>query len=318
MKAMNSPRSTAKKSRRTLGVTALVLGLATVVTDLGATDTQTCVTEHARGQQLRQRSELRAARKAFITCASEGCPTAIAKECGQWLGEVQQSQPTVVFDARLADGTRLSDVRVLMDGELLVTALDGTAIEVDPGAHVFRFERPGAEPVQQRLTIYATEKGRRIQVLLRARSTAVPHPPGPVQPPVAGPQPPPPGPTHRPVPVAVYVLGAIGIVSLGGFIGFAAAGQAQRSKLDECKPYCEPDQYDEMATRFAVADVLLGVSAVSLVTATVLLLTRPEVLREPTQARGRGGAWTVAQGLELTVDGRFGSSGSLLSITGSF
>jgi hypothetical protein len=87
------------------------------------------------------------------------------QDCSKWSVEVEQAVPSVVLGARDEHDEDLTLVRVSIDGAERLDHLDGTAIVVDPGQHVFGFERSGAPPVEVRALIREGEKDR----LLTAR-----------------------------------------------------------------------------------------------------------------------------------------------------
>jgi hypothetical protein len=227
-----------------------------------ADDTPACLGAYEQAQRYKSDSRLRAARDALIVCARDTCPVAIARECDGWRTEVEQSLPTVVVEARGPSGQDLVEVRVRVDGEVIAERLDGRPLAVDPGAHTFRYELHGgagvAPPIEERLVVRAGEKNRRLVARFEEAATQA-----------AGPE--------RPTPVAVWVLGGVGVVGLGAFGYFALRGNGIRGDLDECKPTCSSAEVDRLTTHYALADVSLGVAAVSLGAALVVFLTRPEV-----------------------------------------
>jgi hypothetical protein len=71
----------------------------------------------------------------------------------------------------------------------------------------------------------------------------------------------------------VWILGGIGLASLGVGGGFGIAGLSQKSTLDECRPRCASSEVDTMQRSFLVGDVLMGVGIVSLGAAAILYFT---------------------------------------------
>jgi hypothetical protein len=61
--------------------------------------------------------------------------------------------PSVVLSARTADGRDVTNVKVSVDGQLLVARLEGKAIEINPGVHAFVFEADDFPAVEQKLVI---------------------------------------------------------------------------------------------------------------------------------------------------------------------
>ena len=73
-----------------------------------------------------------------------------------------------------------------------------------------------------------------------------------------------------------WILGGVGVASLGGFAFFALRGGSTRSDLDSCKPFCSQDDIDSSKQNYVIGDVFLGVSIVALAGAVILYVTRPE------------------------------------------
>lgn len=223
----------------------------------------TCATAYEQGQRLRNADRLIAARAQLTVCTELGCPEVLRLDCGKWLREVDAAMPTVVLSAVDASGTELSDVRVELDGRLLTTRIDGRALNVDPGQRRFRFVR-GEADVEHAVEIAAGEKRRAIRVQLPgdAGSAAA-----------SGASD---GEVRGGVPTASWVLGGVGVLGVAGFAVFALDGRAQKSKLDECRPGCSPDDVDRARRSFLIGDILLAVGVSALAGATVVYATRPD------------------------------------------
>lgn len=279
-----------------------LVALTVAVPARAADDKKACLESYEKAQRLRADVKLRASIKELATCSRDVCPALIKKECGKWLEEVDQSMPSVVFEVTGPDGREVADVKVTMDDEVLVTEITGTAVVVDPGNHAFKFERAG-QVLEERFVIREGEKRRKLEVSFVPKLAPAPAPappPAPTPPPQPNPIADPTAGESRPVPAIVWVLGGIGVVSLGAFAGFAFKGIGEKSDLDACKPRCTDAQIDDNKRTFVVADVFLGVGVVALGTAAVLFFTRPA---EP--ARARIDVRAVAGGAALTWGGGF-------------
>jgi len=143
-----------------------------------------CVDANTKAQDLTHDGRLAGAREQLTRCMAPSCPAMIRADCSKRLDELDAVQPSVVFDVKRASGEDLTQVRVFVDGRLLVERLDGSAIDVDPGEHVFRFEAVDAPPVTRTLVIKEGQKARRERVVLGApvAATQVTHtdtPPAP-------------------------------------------------------------------------------------------------------------------------------------------
>lgn len=204
----------------TRGVVGGVAVLALLVSSSTArADVKACVAASENGQHARAAGKLREAQAQFHACGDVSCPSIVRRDCQQWKQEITQAMPSVVFAARDRSGRDLFDVTVTMDGEPLVTKLDGKAVSVDPGKHVFRFEVAGTTPLVATETVLVRENERARNV------TAVFEvPEGPSKPPAPVAAPPttsttaPPAPLarvreHSRVPWVIAGVGAAGLVT---------------------------------------------------------------------------------------------------------
>jgi hypothetical protein len=160
---------------------------------------QECEAAYEQTQVLRDIGKLVEARKRALVCVSSACAAVVVKECAQWLSEMDQRLPTVVFAAQDATGADTLRVRVSLDGEPIPEALDGRSVALDPGPHKLRFEMVGVDPVDQNVIIRQGEKNRRIAVSFKTRDTSSP-------------------PSH--VPAWAWATGAAGIAFTGAGVGF--------------------------------------------------------------------------------------------------
>jgi hypothetical protein len=149
-----------------------------------------CIEANTRAQDLRRELKLAEAREQLVSCATTACPAMVRDDCTRRLDELDQAQPTIVFDAKDASGGDLTAVKVTVDGRVLAEALDGAALRVDPGAHTFTFEVAGQPPVTGQYLLHEGEKGRRERVVLYSVNAPRPAPvPEPAPSPVPAPAP---------------------------------------------------------------------------------------------------------------------------------
>jgi hypothetical protein len=222
-----------------------------------------CVSAYEEGQVQRKEGKLLEARSRLLVCAQAACSPVLRNQCTAWLAELDQAVPTAVLVARGPHGEDLVDVRVSLDGNELTTHLDGKAIGVNPGSHVFRFEIEGAVREVNLLAVQG-EHERRVVADFRADTES---------PPAEQPRR-----VSRPVPGIVPVLGATSLVSFGVFASFGLMGLSGKSDLDarQCKPACPQADVDDVRRRFLVADIGLGVGVASLAIAGIAFFTRGE------------------------------------------
>lgn len=237
-----------------------------------ADDKAECLDAHADAQLLRRAGKLHETRERLLVCARPTCPALVAKDCAQWVGQVNDEQPTIVFAARDAAGQDVARARVLVDGALLVPSLDGRAVEVDPGEHVFRCEFEGGRTLEAHLVVRSGEKRRTVRFELPLDA------PPDERERVSTPEPR----ERAVVPPLAIVLGGVGVLGAISFGAFALSGRAREDELSSsCRPNCSESEIAGVRSRYAVADVSLGVAVVAFGAATWVVLSSPRV---PVQA----------------------------------
>lgn len=244
---------------------AVVAALFAVSHDALAQDTKKqCAEAYEQAQILRKARKLREAEEQLAVCSQSACPSFVRKECAQWTKDVKATLPTVVFEVRDASGKPAKAARVLVDGKVLKDPIDDAEVAINPGDHVLRYELPGAEPIEQGVTIREGEKARKLSILFDTATPVAPPPP----PPVTGPADSGGGP-----PVLAFVLGGVGVLGVGAFVTLGVLGKNQRDELrDTCAPSCAEDDVSSARTKLILADVSLGVGVISLGVATYLFI----------------------------------------------
>ena len=242
---------------------------------------QACVAAYEETQTLMRRSRLNQARASLQTCLDEACPAMLRSDCAGWLKEVEARTASVVVEV-VVDGVAVREARLSIDGQLKEKALDGRAMEVDPGSHTFRAELAGGKEVTLEAVVREGEKLKLVRLEFAGPK------PAPSVPPVGRPLVPPPAQTEtrRPVPWAVYAGVGVGALGLAGFGFFAASGSSDKSDLEPCRPECSASRISDVRTQFIVADVLLGVSVLALGAAAYFYFTRPMVSSSRARAVG--------------------------------
>jgi hypothetical protein len=227
-------------------------------------DGDACLAAPVEGQQLQRAGKLLAARDRFAACARKTCPAEIVQDCTRWEQQVASAVPSVVLVARDGKGRDLVDVAVAIDGQPDV-AVSARAVELDPGSHRFVFRRRRSADVEVNLLLREGERDRPV-----AATFGVPAPPrpSPVEEPTATPS--------RPVPVAAWIAGAVGVLGFASFATFGALGVSDRASSG-CGVGCSQSQKDHVDGELRAADVSLGVGVVALGVATWLYLARPIV-----------------------------------------
>jgi hypothetical protein len=229
-------------------------------------DTAGCIAAHLEAQRLQRDRQVRAARDALVRCSRQVCPPLVLEECSTMLLDIERAIPTVVFEARDAGGLDIADARVSIGQLTLSERLDGRAVEVDPGEHVFRFDRPGTQPVETRVVVREGDKGRRVGVVFPQQNEA------PAEQAL-----------ERDLNPLFWVAGGVGVVGVGLFGALGIAGLTNRSDLDDlgCKPDCPPEDVDEARSFFIAADISLAVGVAALVAAPIIYFSSPMSAPKP-------------------------------------
>lgn len=264
-----------------VAASAVLLAASTRASAMDADEKESCITAAENGQELRDDQKYRLAHDAFSRCARETCPTVVRQDCTQWLEELEDKSPTVVIGAQDGDGHDLTEVTVSIDTFPLVSRLDGRPVNVDPGAHVIRYEAAGFAPVEESLVIAGGEKNRLVGARFASRvHTGAPPPPlaataapRPLAEPTADPA------AHATVragpPLAGWVFAGVAVAAFASEAYFGLSAMSDRNAdLDSggCAPHCGKAEPDSIRTMSAIADASLGVGLVSAGLATYFFL----------------------------------------------
>jgi hypothetical protein len=174
---------------------------------------------------------------------------------------------TVVVRARDSNGHDIIDVRVLVDGNVLLPKLEGTSVAVDPGQHKFRYEFPNGKVVEEDVLIAEGEKDRVIRVELKDS--------GPSGPPSGGE-----GGGEKSSKgggpgVAPWIILGVGAASTIAFVALQADAQSTYSSLNNgcgVTHSCDPGKVSALGTEFGVSGVFLAVGATGIVVGATWLI----------------------------------------------
>ena len=292
-------------------MTLLALGVATPLFAEPAPPStpptrEACFASHGRSQELRIDGKLLEARTELRVCSDAACPGMLRSDCTSWLAEVEQQVPSVTLSA-VVEGSEAADVRVGVDGRVLTQTLDGSAYELNPGAHTFRFEVPGYPPREEVVVLRQYEKRRVVRAEFRKAAEVVTPPPAPSLPPGSAGPAAPTGPRKRPVPVAAWMLGgvALGAAAASVYLGVDALSE-HSDKEDSCSPNCADSDVRKLKSQLLLADIAGGAAVVSAGIAVYLYLTRPEVIEQrPMGFSNRVRISAAPGGAALLVNGAF-------------
>jgi hypothetical protein len=243
----------------------LALGPAEVIAQ-----TTACSSDYEKAQEEKANGRLNAALSYLRGCVNPDCPKFIREDCARWMDQTESALPSVVFAVR-RDGVDQTEVDIACDGVAMTRSLNGKAIPVDPGVHVFSFAMSGFDSIERRLLIREGERNRIVDVEFRSpRESATPAPAVDARNPPAGEATS--GNAGRRY--LTYGLAGAGVLGLAGFVVFAVRGVGQQGTLEkDCAPNCLQSDVDSVKTKYLVADTCLAVGLVSLGVATYLWFT---------------------------------------------
>lgn len=244
----------------------LAFSLASLPSFAFADDTGACIESAEKAQKLRHDKKLAEARPELLTCSRDVCPQQIRNDCTRWLSDVDNAMSTVVVRARDSEGKDVIDVKVYVDGQLLLPKLQGTAVPVDPGQHKFRYELPSGKSVEDDVLIVEGEKDRVLRVNIPSEGGQITTEGGGAGEAKGG------GP--GPVP---WIIGGVGLAALGVFVGLQVDAQSTYSSMKNgCgatnPPSCPSDKVSALGTEFGVSGVFLAVGAAAVVASATWLI----------------------------------------------
>jgi len=213
-----------------------------------------CVAASASAQEHQKAGRLFEAKRQLELCSQASCPAVVQNDCTRWLADVIASMPSIVVAARV-DGVDQQQARVLLDGHLWLAELKGGPEALEPGEHELTVT-VGTQTKGRRLVVNVSEKNRLVVFDFASPAQVV--------------TPPPPGvtkPIGRPFPTLPVAFSGLAVAGGALFAGFGLSGKANLDALlkqpcAETKT-CNPALVAGIQQRFLIADISLGVGAVS-------------------------------------------------------
>jgi len=278
------------KTRLLLGVLVpAVLATSGALAD----DRAACLQAAAMGQTLRNDHKLVEARVQLRVCAAAGCPGAVQSDCATWLADVEKAVPSVVLTAKSGAGQDLVDVKVTVDGQPLVSKLDGEAVSLNAGPHTFHFVGADGTSLDQSVLVKEGLKYQAIAVVL-----------GPVPPPTLPSLPPDSGGSPGPWKTVGWVVGGVGVagLALGAAFGFVALGDKNGAHCD-ANNVCDAGSTGGIKSAALISDLGWIVGGVLVAGGGALVLFAPSASHEATTTGLRLAPAFTARGGELVAAG---------------
>lgn len=238
-------------------------------------DAGSCATAHESGQKAEQGGRLRKAVEQFTACAADdGCPDVIRKDCMALRDEANEALPTVTF--AVSDGAHeVTNVRVFVDDELVMSRLDGLAVPLDPGRHRLKLVLPQGRVIASEVLLHEGQKNRLISV----QTAKPPTPPAATDAAAVDGQP-----SRRTSSPALWAASGVGVSALALGTTFALFGRAEEQAVADCAPRCTPAMranLDRARRDYLVANIGFGVAGAAAATAIVLYLATPSQTTKP-------------------------------------
>jgi hypothetical protein len=257
-----------------------------------------CLAQHEHAQDERIAGRLLAARASLRECSAAACPTLVSRDCVNWLAEVEQQIPSVIF-AGAKDGEDLVTLRVREGERLLAENITGTPLELDPGPHHFVAELPGFPPQEATYVLQAGDKSRVVRFEFVSEAAPVPHPSATPALPSSRAQPP--RALWRPIPTVTYALAGASLVAAvtGSVLGTLAL--SKRKEFDRaCAPLCDDREVSSVRSLALGADIAIAVALLSAGGAVYTYATRPSIA-----TRDAATLYVTWSGFGLTTGGSF-------------
>ena len=137
----------------------------------GRSSSAVCTAAFEKAKETARDSQLRASSEWFAVCARPGCSRALRQKCAAVQPRVAALLASVVPAVSGAPASGDGDVVVRMDGAILTSSLDGTAILIDPGQHQFTFAKDGEIFANRSLTVERGQRNLLVSAALEAKKS---------------------------------------------------------------------------------------------------------------------------------------------------
>jgi hypothetical protein len=298
-----------------------------------------CVVAWKTGMPLKEQGRLIEARRAMMGCTRNSCGALLRSECKREFHEISQAIASVVPEVTDQAGAPVTRVEVTMDGRVLTSRLDGRPLFVDPGSHEFSFKTDDGAVATQKVAVEQGQRNQRLSVSLAAGKksdpladleaasprTAAPERAKPEEIVSEEPATTPrarqavsddepsrsrsrdsgsAGTSHT----GAYLLGALGLVGVGGYGLMTYWGRRDNTELNNCTPNCPTANVDHVRKMYLAADISLGVGIAALAASTWLFISSGSSSKKETASKRS----------PYVLDLRPTPSGALASVSGAF
>ena len=255
-----------------VGATLVPLVLAfSVPGPAAAAEFEACRAAAVDAQRLRAEQHLLEERKRLLSCVDPTCPEVIQASCREWLDANDAARPSIVLTAQDSLGNDLLGARYAVDDSAEDQAVDGNALEMDPGHHRVRGTVPGLPPQEIEILVAVGVKRRAVSLVWQRPHAEVAPPARNLEAIETR------AIETRPVPPHVWILGAASSLALAtagvfGALAWQKYGDLHANHLGDQQP---------LPTYRVIGDVSLGIGVVAGAIAVWQYLARPTVRSEP-------------------------------------
>lgn len=240
---------------RLVSALAVALSSLSTISLARADEVEECAAAAENGQELRDQGKLVEARERIVRCSQSSCPKMVRSDCEKWLPEVEARIPTVVLHAAGEGGGDLAAVKVERNGAAWLDKLDGSAIQMNPGANKLRFTAEGYDPIDKEIVVAEGQHGRIVEIKL-TKTGGAPVMPGatPAEPTKADEGA---GPGLLP-----WVVLGVGVAGLGTFTVTQILASSDVSSVEDgcgATKTCSDAELDPIRTKLTISAIGLGV-----------------------------------------------------------
>ena len=231
-----------------------------------------CISASESVQDARRQGKLLKARDAVAGCMDVKCPAMIRTDCDDYSRKIETALPSVLLRVVDRAGADVPRAALTVDGTPV--ALDGRALDLDPGSHKISAAAEGFAGETTEVVVQEGVKNRTVELHLTAKSVVAAA--GAAADALASPTRKPSRSPSTGTWIGTGALGVTAVAALSIFAGMGLSGNGRYGELeDTCGGRCVKADVDALRTRYLVADVSLVVGVVAAVAAGAVLVFGP-------------------------------------------
>lgn len=221
----------------------LSVGLSLLATPAQALETAECTDAHFAAQVARAEGRLLEAQEQLSRCGDPTCPGVLTQECGEWLKQVSEEIPSIVFVIQDLRERDIMEFDLQIDGAQREEDRSGS-VRLNPGKHEILVRAAGYVERRQVIRLRVGEKHRRVRLLLAEEFPEAEQERSPIWP--------------------LLLAGGVTVLGATGFGYFGLTARRLERDLEECRPSCSESAVDKVRTHYTLANVALGAGVAAL------------------------------------------------------